>query len=261
MAILSSSPGRGSAIDAASTRPERVARPSRLVSRRAPGNLGQMSQLLQRSVGNRAAGRLLVAARAQARGLAGPPIQRFGDMSLLRKTGWRYSGGTIATHSGFDDLWHATVFRVDKTGASAADGLFYNGFHLTMPFGPSGSRIEPHVFFDSSGGYDEASTLGHRQTKDYITAVGKAQWDFDLGTAKALSENVVGLLGPVLSKDERAAIESARKEKQDVAKEQQEAAAAEAAKKLAQEQRAAADADDESKSIDLLLKDVSYIGG
>jgi len=99
------------------------------------------------------------------------PARASNDWSSLHKQGWKYSGGNIATHSGIDPLWHATVFRVDKSGASSADGLFYNGLHLTMEYvNPSKKRMEPHVFFNASGAYDEAATLAHGQTKARVVS-------------------------------------------------------------------------------------------
>jgi hypothetical protein len=214
---------------------------------------------LQRTIGNRAVGRHVVGP-----GLAnGAPtrIQRWGDMAGLYKLGWKYSGGTIATHSGLDPLWHATVFRVDKSGTATKDGLFYNGFHLTMTYGPAGSRIEPHVFFDSSGKYVESATLGHKQTQDYITDVGKTQWAFDLATAKDLSTSVLAKLGPVLGDKQREEMETEQRAKKELAKDKEAVAAAEASAKEARETLKAAAASDESTSIDVLLKDVAFFGG
>ena len=228
-----------------------------------PTPLGRMSVELQRTIGNQATGRLLSARLPGAR-RGGPtlPIQRFGEMSELRKTGWRYSGGTMATHSGIDTLWHASVFRVDKSGKPAADGLFYNGFHLTMPYGPMGAaRIEPHVFFDSTGKYDAVATEGHTQTKNYLQAVGKTQFDFDLQTAKDLAKNVVAVLAPALTDEQREAMEKERAQKKEQAKEQEEQAAAAAAKQKELEQEKAAAAADEDSHIGTLLTDVRYTGG
>jgi hypothetical protein len=53
-------------------------------------------------------------------------------------------------------LWHASVFRVNRTGKSDKDGLFVDGFHLTL----EGTAPLPHVFFDDKGNYLNAATVG-----------------------------------------------------------------------------------------------------
>lgn len=189
------------------------------------------------------------------------PIQRWREMAPLYKSGWKFSGGNIATNSNMDPLWHATVFRVDKTGTPDNDGRFFNGFHLTMAYGPSSARIEPHVFFDASGTYDAGATLGHKQTKAYIADVGQTQWEFDLQTARDLSTTVVAKLGPVLTEEQRGKIEQDWKAERDRVKEQGEIAAAEEAAKEAERVLKAAAAQDEETSIRELLKDVKYTGG
>ncbi len=217
---------------------------------------------LQRTAGNRAVQRFVGASRHLfAANTRGTVAQRFGDMSILYKTNWKYSGGTIATNSAIDPLWHATVFRVDKSGTATANGLFYNGFHLTMEYREGDSRLDPHVFFDSSGEYDAAATLKHAKTKAYKTAVGDAQWAFDLGTAKDLAQSVLATLGPSLSEQERETIENEARAKKEKAKEEGEVEKAEALEKEKQAALKAATAKDESTSIDVLLKDVRYLGG
>jgi len=220
-----------------------------------------MSRLLQRTIGNQATGRMLMRARAtvQGRGRA-VAIQRFGEMAALRGKGWKYSGGNIATNSQLDYLWHATVFKVDKSGKSAADGLFYNGFHLTMAYGPEVSRIEPHVFFDSAGKYDEKATLSHLQTKGYITAVGDEQWTFDLDTAKELSKAVLEKLGPIVTEEQREELEKERNAKKALEKEKVDQEALEAAKKKELEAQKAAAAADEATHINVLLSDAQFLG-
>jgi hypothetical protein len=129
-----------------------------------------------------------------------------------------------------------------------------------MAYGPVGGRIEPHVFFDASGNYDEGATLGHKQTQAYIGDVGQTQWAFDLQTAKDLSTDVVKNLGPVLTEEQRGKIEQDWQAEKDRVKEQSEVAAAEEAAKEAQRVSQAAAALDEETSIKELLKDVVYPG-
>ena len=184
------------------------------------------------------------------------PIQRWGEMRSLGQLGWKYSGGTMATTQ-VDLLWHASVYRVDKDGKSAEDGLFYQGFHLTM----DAPNSQPHVFFDEKGAYVEKRTLEHNGTKGYMELVGKAVWEQDLVIAKEHAATVfVSRLAKVLAKEDRVTIEEKRSKAEreediadEIAGQKRDAAEKAEAEKLA-------GAQDEETHIKTFLIDVRFFG-
>jgi hypothetical protein len=202
---------------------------------------------------------LQVQARATNRQATLPPVQRWREMSSLRKVGWKYSGGNIATNSNVDPLWHATVFGVNTRGQSEGEPLlFFNGFHLTMEYKAKEDKVQPHVFFDAQGNYDQAKTTSHPQTRRYIQEVSDGQWQFDLTTAQDLSKGITATLGPILEEQERKRIEDEWVVEKQRKKDQEELDAIEAAKKEKERLEAAALARDEETSIAELLKDVRF---
>jgi hypothetical protein len=185
------------------------------------------------------------------------PIQCYRVWKELYKTGWKYSGGSMATHGNLGGLWHASVFRVDKDGNSKVDGLFSHGFHLTM----EGQAPLPHVFFDDKGVYQAEMTMNHGQTVAYKALVGAAVLANDIDNAKALSGQALAFLGSEIEEDQRTAMEEAEAQKKVGAKEEEEIALQEAVAKLAAEQAAAAaQPEDEDASLEWLLKDAGFSG-
>lgn len=197
-------------------------------------------------------GRVQRVARAGA-----PVIQRWGEFGELRNTGWKYSGGSMATQSNLDPLWHASVFKVKADGSSAKTGLFYDGFHLTMEY-QAAEKINPHVFFDSAGTYVPNATVTHPQTVKYVAAVGAKQWAFDLATAKALAPAALQTLGPQMSQDAARQIEVQKLEALAIKEDAEEAQARAAAQAELQRQAVAASAAAEEVHIGELLKDVQF---
>jgi Domain of unknown function (DUF4157) len=186
-------------------------------------------------------------------------IQRWGEMKTLYKYGtWKYSGGSMATNTAMDPLWHASVFRVNQSGQSDNNGLFFNGFHLTMEYRKQQDRINPHVFFDAQGNYIEAETMKHGQTKAYIQEVGDPQWQFDLATATQKAPMVIPLLGPELQPLDMERMEQEEKEKRERQEGEEQQKAEIEAQKEKQRLASEAAAQDEDTSINALLTDVNF---
>ena len=184
-------------------------------------------------------------------------VQCFRNWKDLYKTGWKYSGGTMATYNKLGGLWHASVYRVERNGKSHPDGLFYNGFHLTM----EGQAPLPHVFFDDQGQYQAQATNSHPQTKAYRESVGEKVLANDIAAARELSAQVLPLLGLQIENDQRVAMEEAeaqkKADKRDAEAEQLRLDAAQFAENQAM---AAAQPEDEGLSLEWLLKDAGFTG-
>jgi hypothetical protein len=184
-------------------------------------------------------------------------IQGKGKYGELYKSGWKFSGGTMATY----DLrahWHASVFRVTSSGSRSETGLFVDGFHLTNSAFEPGEQ--PHVFFSHAGELEEKRTRDHAQSRKFVVEHGKAALDAQIEEAVDLASAAVKVLGPDLSAEEEAQLEAdeeARSQEKARADAQraEEAAAAAAAAQAEAEQSAS-----EDEHIKLLLEDAKFSG-